>query len=176
MPDKVKASGTIGPTGWADAWGPRITGILERPVPLGILVAVVILLVIAFGVVGESRRQVDTYVQVLAGVADGRVVQLAPQGANSDARGAVVIPAAGQPYVVLRLAPPPAGRMWQAWVLRPSAGGPFAVPAGSASTGGVFTVTLTAPLAPGDGVAITLELATGAGQPTSAPVLVVART
>jgi hypothetical protein len=176
MPDKVKGSGTILPTGWGDAWGPRITGIVERPVPLGILLAVVLLLLVAFGVVGESRRQVDTSVQVLAGVADGRVVPLAPQEGNSDARGAVVIPAASQPYVVLRLAAPPAGRMWQAWVLRPSAGGPFAVPAGTASKSGVFTIILTAPLAPGDGVAITLEAASGARQPTSAPVLVVART
>jgi hypothetical protein len=176
MPDKIRASGTIVPTAWGANWGPRITGILERPVPLGILLAVVLLLAVAFGVVGESRRQVDTYVQVLAGVADGRVVPLAPQEANSDARGAVVIPVAAQPYVVLRLAPPPAGRTWQAWVLRPSAGGPFAVPAGSAATGGVFTIALTAPLAPGDGIAITLEMATGAGQPTSAPVLVVPRT
>jgi hypothetical protein len=40
------------------------------------------------------------------GVADGRVVRLAPTGVNPDARAAVVIPIQGSPYLVVRLPAP----------------------------------------------------------------------
>jgi len=77
---------------------------------------------------------------------------------------------------VLRLRTPPSGKAWQAWVLRPSPSGPVAVGAGAANAGGVFTLVLTARLGAGDGVAITLEAAAGAAQPTTQPVLAVAGT
>jgi hypothetical protein len=65
-----------------------------------------ILLVVALGVVGASRQQADTYARALVGVADGRVVALAPTGANPDAHAAVVIPTQGSPYLIVRLPAP----------------------------------------------------------------------
>jgi len=50
------------------------------------------------------------------------------------------------------------------------------VPAGTSERGEVFVMSLTAPLGAGDGVAITLEPATGSAQPTTQPVLAVEKT
>ena len=157
-------------------WGDRIIEFLQRPVPAAVPVALAVLLVVAFVVVGATRQQADAYASALAGVVDGRVVALAPTGANPDARGAVVIPTQGSPYLVLRLPAPPAGRAWEAWVLRPGQSGPTAVPAGRSERGDVFTLSLTTPLGAGDGVAVTLEPASGSAQPTTQPVLAVERT
>ena len=160
----------------APSWGDRIIEFLRRPVPAAVPIALAILLVVAFGVVGASRQQADTYARALAGVADGRVVALAPTGANPDARAAVVIPTQGSPYLIVRLPAPPAGKAWEAWVLKAGTAGPVALPAGTAERGDVFTLSLTAPLGAGDGVAVTLEPASGSAQPTTQPVLVVEKT
>jgi len=160
----------------ATSWGDRFIEFLRTPVPAAVPLALAILLVVAFGVVGASRQQADTYARALAGVADGRVVALAPTGANPDARAAVVIPTQGSPYLIVRLPAPPAGKAWEAWVLKAGASGPVAVAAGTAERGDVFTLSLSAPLGAGDGVAITLEPASGSAQPTTEPVLVVAKT
>jgi anti-sigma-K factor RskA len=157
----------------ATNWGDRIIEFLRSPVPAAVPVALAVLLVLAFGVVGATRQQADGYARALAGVADGRVVALAPTGANPDARAVVVIPAQGSPYLVVRVPPPPTGKAWQAWVLKP---GGSAIPAGTTERGDVFTLSLTAPLGAGDGVAITLEPASGSAQPTTQPVLVAERT
>lgn len=159
----------VGATDWIE----QLRAFFARPVPLFVPAALVVLLLVAFAVVGTSRLQSDEYANALAGVADGRVVALAPQSANPDARAAIVIPARGQPYLVVRLPSPPSGKAWEAWVLKP---GPVAVPAGTSQAGGVFTLALTAPLGAGNGVAITLEPAAGSTQPTTQPVLAVDRT
>jgi anti-sigma-K factor RskA len=156
--------------------GHRISEFLQSPVPAAVPLALAVLLVVAFGVVGATRQQVDTYARALAGVADGRVVALAPTGANPDARAAIVIPTQGSPYLIVRLPAPPAGKAWEAWVLKAGASGPTAIPAGTIDRGEVFTLSLTAPLGAGDGVAITLGSAAGSAQPTTQPVLVVGRT
>ena len=83
---------------------------------------------------------------------------------------AVVIPTQGSAYLIVRL-PAPA---WKAWVLKAGASGPVAVPAGAAERGDVFTLSLSAPLGAGDGVAITL--ASGSAQPTTQPVLLAEKT
>ena len=160
----------------ATSWGDRLVEFLLRPVPAAVPAALAVLLVAAFVAVGVSRQQADTYERALAGVVDGRVVALAPTGANPNARGAVVIPARGSPYLVARLPAPPPGKVWEAWVLRPGASGPTAVPAGTTERGDVVTLSLTVPLGEGDGVAITLESAGGAAQPTTEPILVADRT
>lgn len=157
----------------AASWTERVREFLFRPVPLAVPAALLVLVIVAFGVVGASRQQADQYANALAGVADGRVVALAPQEGNPDARASVVIPAHGQPYLIVRLPGPPSGKAWEAWVLKP---GPVAVPAGLSNGGGVFTFALTSPLGAGDGVAITLEPAAGSAQPTTQPVLAVGRT
>jgi len=150
------------------SWDDRIVAFLRRPVPAALPLALAVLLVVAFVVVGATRA--------LAGVVDGRVVALAPTGVNPNARAAVVIPTQGSAYLVVRIPAPPAGKAWEAWVLRPGASGPTAIPAGIAERGDVFTLPLTVPLSAGDGVAITLEPAVGSAQPTTEPVLVAQRT
>jgi hypothetical protein len=157
-------------------WGARIVELLRTPVPAAVPVALAIILAVAFGVVGVTRQQDDAYARALAGVADGRVVALAPSGANPDARAALVIPNQGSPYLIARLPAPPAGKAWEAWVLKAGGSGPVAVPAGTTERGDVFVLSLTAPLGAGDGVAVTLEPASGSAQPTTAPVLAVEKT
>ncbi|HEV8534724.1 MAG TPA: anti-sigma factor [Candidatus Limnocylindria bacterium] len=157
----------------AASWGARFVAFLTRPVPVAVPIVLALLLVVSFAFVGATRQQADEYARALAGVADGHVVALAATGANPDARGAVVIPKQGQPYLVVRLPAPPPGQAWEAWVLKP---GPEAVPAGTSQAGGVFTLSLTASLGAGEGVAVTLEPASGSLQPTTQPVLAVDRT
>jgi len=158
------------------SFGDRFIELLRRPVPAAVPLALAVLLVVAFAVVGATRQQTDEYSRALAGVADGRVVALAPSGAIPDARGSVVIPTRGSPYLIVRLPAPQPGKTWEAWVLRPGGSGLTAVPAGTTERGDVFVMSLTAPLGAGEGVAITLEPAAGSAQPTTEPVLAAAKT
>lgn len=160
----------------ATSWGDRVLEFLRRPVPAAIPIALGALLIVAIGVASATRQQADAYAHALAGVADGRVVGLAPTSGNPEARGAVVIPTQGSPYLIVRLPAPPSGKAWEAWVLKQGASGLVAVPAGTADRGDVFTLSLTAPLGAGDGVAITLEPASGSAQPTTQPVLAIEKT
>lgn len=170
----LRHRGAPAPSG--TTWGERIGEFLRRPIPAAVPLALAVLLVVALAVVGASRQQADEYGRALAGVVDGRVVALAPSSANPDARGAVVIPTRGSPYLIVRLPAPPPGKAWEAWVLRPSASGLAAVPAGTSDRGDVFVMSLTAPLGAGEGVAITLEPAAGSAQPTTQPVLAAEKT
>ena len=150
------------------SWGGRVRAWLARPVPLAVPLALAVLLVVSFAAVGTARREADAYARVLAGVADGRVVALVPQkNAPADARGAVVIPRSGDPYVVLELSSPPTGKTWEAWVIK----GQRPIAAGLSSSSGVFTIVLSAPVDAGDVVAVTLEPAAGSSAPTADPVL-----
>lgn len=151
----------------ASRWGDRVIQFLRNPVPAAVPIALAILLIVALGVVGASRQQADTSARALAGVADGRVVALAPQKNAPDARGAVVVPRSGDPYVVLQLSTPPTGKTWEAWVIK----GQRPIAAGLSGSGGVFTIVLSAPVGAGDVVAVTLEPAAGSSAPTSDPVL-----
>lgn len=152
----------------ASDWGARIRAWLARPVPLAVPLALAVLVVVSVVAVGTARRETDAYARALAGVADGRVVALAPQkNAPADARGALVIPRSGDPYVVLELSSPPTGKSWEAWVIK----GQRPIAAGLSGSGGVFTIVLSAPVGAGDVVAVTLEPAAGSSAPTSDPVL-----
>ena len=149
-------------------WGAGVREWFARPVPLAVPLALAVLLVVSLVAVGTARREADTYARALAGVADGRVVALAPQkNAPADARGALVIPRSGDPYVVLELSSPPNGKAWEAWVIK----GQRPIAAGLSGSGGVFTIVLSAPVGAGDVVAVTLEPAVGSSAPTSDPVL-----
>ena len=149
-------------------WRARVRTWFSRPVPLAVPLALAVLLVVSLAAVGAARREADTYARALAGVADGRVVALAPQkNAPADARGALVIPRSADPYVVLQLSSPPTGKTWEAWVIK----GQLPIAAGLSGSGGVFTIVLSAPVGAGDVVAVTLEPATGSTAPTSDPVL-----
>ncbi len=137
-------------------------------VPVAVPLALAAVLAVAVVGLASARRDADAYGHALAGVASGRIVSLAPADA-SRARGALVVPASGQPYLVLDLATPPAGRTWEAWVVRDD----HPIAAGLADVrGGIVTIVLTEALAPGDAVAVTLEDLRGALRPTSAPVLI----
>jgi anti-sigma factor RsiW len=157
-------------------WEDRLGTFLRAPVPAAVPLVLAVVLVLAFVVVGGTREKADSYEHALAGVVDGRVVALSPTGVSPDARAALVIPTRGSAYLIVRMPAPPAGKAWEAWVLRPGTSGPTAIAAGTAERGDVFTIALTVPLAPGDGVAITLEPAVGSAQPTTQPVLVAERT
>jgi hypothetical protein len=149
-------------------WGAGVRAWLARPVPLALPLALAVLLVVSFVAVGTARREGDSYARALAGVADGRVVALGPQkNAPADARGAVVIPRSGDPYLVLELAGPPTGKTWEAWVIK----GQRPIAAGQSGSGGLFTIVLTAPVGAGDVIAVTLEPAVGSSAPTSDPIL-----
>ena len=151
-----------------NAW----TSWLRRPVPALVPIALVVLLVASLvGYVG-ARQEADAYAAALASIPGGRVVTLQPSAAASDLRGALVVPESGTPYLLLRVPVPPAGRAWEAWVLR----GSTPIPAGLAAEGGLVKIVLTSSLASGDGVAVTLEPASGSSAPTSTPVLIVPRT
>jgi hypothetical protein len=148
-------------------WGARVRGWLAQPVPLALPLVLAALFFVSLITVGTARREADTYARALAGVADGRVVALAPQKNAPDARGALVIPRSGDPYVVLELGSPPTGKTWEAWVIK----GQRPVAAGLSGSGGLFTIVLTAPVGAGDVVAVTLEPVAGSGAPSSDPVL-----
>ena len=80
--------------------------VLRTRSPPRVPLVLAILLAVAFDVVSATQQPADTYARVLACVADGRVVALAPTGANSDARVAVVIPTQGSAYLIVRLPAP----------------------------------------------------------------------
>lgn len=146
---------------------------LRRPVPAALPIALTIALVASLASAVVARREAEGYAAVLAGVADGRVVALQNTGELPGARGSLVIPQGGSPYLILEMPAPPAGRAWEAWVLRD--GRPIA--AGVASVReGVLTVLLATPFLAGDGVAVTHEPAGGVAAPTSPAVLALPRT
>lgn len=141
---------------------------LRRPVPLAVPVALAVLLAVSLALYGGARRDGDRYANALSGVVGARVVPLAPTGEVAGVRGSLVIPGDGStPYLILDLPAAPSGKTWEAWVLR----GETPLAAGITNERGVTTLVLTAPLASGDGVAVTLEPMGGVDRVTGAPVL-----
>ncbi len=141
---------------------------LRRPVPLGVPLALAVALVVAVVSYAGARGDADAYGQAVSAVADGRLVTLAETGEAGGARGTLVIPPAGAAYLILHLPPLPAGHSWEAWVIR--ADRPLAAGVSEVRSA-VLTLRMTERPAPGDQVAVTLEQAGGASQPTSRPVL-----
>ena len=104
--------------------------------------------------------------RALAEVAEG--ARVVPLTARTGGRAALVVPQSGQPVLLLDLPAPPAGKQYEAWVIR----GGAAVRAGLAPPReGVVTVVLSQPVAAGDVAAVTLEVAGGVDQPTSEPIV-----
>lgn len=144
---------------------------LRRPIAF-VPVALSLVILVSIAALVSSRSDADRYASTIANIRDARVVQLDVTNGASDLQGSLVIPQQGSPYLILRVHAPPSGRAWEAWVLH----GDTPVPAGLSANGGVVTITLTAPIASGDGVAVTQEPSAGSAAPTSAPVLIVPRT
>ncbi len=148
--------------------GATVLDFLRRPLPLAIPLALAAFLVFSAVQVLDLRARSEAYARALDGVVGARVVSLAETG-EAQGRGSLIVPSSGDPYLLLRLPAPSAGRTWQAWVLR----GDVVLPAGLAqSRGDVDVIRLTTPLAAGDSVGVTQEDAAGAQQPTSKLVLV----
>ena len=143
--------------------------LFRRPAPLAIPVTLAVLLAVSLAAYAGARRDADRYASAIAGIAGARVVALAPTGEVAGVRGSLVIPADGAaPYLILDLPAAPSGKTWEAWVLR-ALESPLA--AGITNERGVTTLVLTAPLASGDGVAVTLEPSGGVDRVTGNPVL-----
>ena len=145
-----------------------LADLFRRPVPLFVPVALAAVLVVALVGYGSARRDADRYAAVVAQAVGAKVVPLAATGAVGGVRGSLVIPANGAaPYLILDLPPAPAGKTWEAWVIR----GETPVRAGITDERGLTTLTLSAAVASGDTVAITAEPAGGLDAPTGTPVL-----
>jgi len=149
------------------AWFATLLNGLRRPVPLVVPLALAAVLVVALLGYGGARRDADRYAAAVAGAVGARVVPLAAT-AGDGARGSLVIPANGAaPYLILDLPAAPAGKTWEAWVIR----GDTPVRAGLTDERGVTTLTLTAAVAGGDTIAVTPEPKGGLDAPTGTPVL-----
>ena len=147
---------------------PSLSGFFRRPVPLFVPFALAAVLVVAVVGYGSARRDADRYAAVVAQTVGAKVVPLAATGAVGGVRGSLVIPANGAaPYLILDLPPAPAGKTWEAWVIR----GGTPVRAGITDERGITTLTLSAAVASGDTVAVTPEPAGGLDAPTGTPVL-----
>lgn len=145
---------------------------LLRPLPAALPLALAIVLAVALGSLQAIRGQADAYEQAVAGIVDGRVVQLTRSAEADGPRGALVVPESGQAYLILDLPRPPTGKTWEAWVMR----GETPIAAGlTGDRAGLVTLTLEQSVRPGDGVVLTLEDARGASVPTS-PMVLVGRT
>jgi len=155
----------------ARAEGPgrsSLADFFRRPVPLLVPVALAAVLVLSLAGYGTARRDADRYAAVVAQTVGAKVVPLAATGAVGGIRGSLVIPANGAaPYLILDLPPAPAGKTWEAWVIR----GETPLRAGITDERGLTTLTLSASVASGDTVAVTSEPAGGVDAPTGDPVL-----
>jgi anti-sigma-K factor RskA len=154
----------------ARAAGPfaALAALFARPVPLASALALALAFAIATTGYVIAQRDADRYAAALAAIPGARVVALAPTGEVAGVRGSLVVPQSGDaPYLILDLPAAPAGKTWEAWVIR----GQTAVAAGLTDARGVTTLVLRASLSAGDTVALTVEPAGGRDQPSGRPVL-----
>jgi anti-sigma-K factor RskA len=80
--------------------------------------------------------------------------------------GNAVADTGGHVTLYADLAPAPAGKVYEAWVI--GASGP--IPAGTFRGGGTVVLDLTQRAQPGDQIAVTVEPAGGSKQPTTKPI------
>lgn len=148
-----------------------IARLLTMRVPLPVPLALAVLLAVSLVGLQTARNEADGYARAIAGVAAGSVVTLSATP-GMDARGTLVVPEAGEAYLILRVAPPPPGKTWEAWVIR----GGRPIPAGiTGERSGVVTLLLSERVRPGDAVAVTLEDAGGVPAPRG-PIVLQGRT
>jgi anti-sigma-K factor RskA len=80
--------------------------------------------------------------------------------------GSAVTKAGGQTTLFASIRRAPAGKTYEAWVIR----GKVAIPAGLFQGGGTLELTLTKAAKPGDVIAVTVEPAGGTKAPTTTPI------
>jgi Anti-sigma-K factor rskA len=120
----------------------------------------------------QSPTAVENVQQVVSLIAKPTTATIPLSG--SQRRIILVVGARGYGVLVLNgVTSPPAGKTYEAWVIRPNVKAPF--PAGL-FTGGTGIVKLTKPVPPGAVVAITVEPAGGSAAPTQKPKLAATRT
>jgi anti-sigma-K factor RskA len=85
---------------------------------------------------------------------------------NLSGVGNVIVSPDGQATLFASVGEAPAGKTYEAWVIR----GKVALPAGLFQGGGTLKLTLTRPAKPGDVIAITVEPAGGTKAPTTTPI------
>jgi Anti-sigma-K factor rskA len=120
----------------------------------------------------EPPAAVENVQQVVSLIAKPTTSTIPLQG--SGRRIILVVGARGYGVLVLNnVAEPPAGKTYEAWVIRPSVKAPQ--PAGLFA-GGTGVVKLTKSVPPGAVVAITVEPAGGSPAPTQQPKLIATRT
>lgn len=99
-----------------------------------------------------------------------QIVTLEPRGIGAGA--SAIVARGGATFLLISAPEPPAGKAYEAWVIRDGR----AIPAGLATAGrGLAIVALDVGLRPGDIAAVTIEDARGVQAPTSDPVLFGAR-
>jgi anti-sigma-K factor RskA len=82
--------------------------------------------------------------------------------------GNVVAQTDGNATLFAHLRPAPAGKTYEAWVIR----GSVALPAGVFEGGGTVELPLTQSARPGDKIAVTIEPAGGSKKPTTTPIAI----
>ena len=123
----------------------------------------------------EAMQQVRQSEEILALLnAPDTIVRLSSEGATQPPQGKVFLnPKSGVLLLASNLPPAPAGKIYEMWVI-PATGNP--VPAGLFQTesngSGVHLFKGPVDLASTGAVAVTLEAAEGAPQPTSTPIIV----
>jgi anti-sigma-K factor RskA len=105
---------------------------------------------------------------IWAAVLNGRLADRPESIALSGANGSLIVSPSGQGTLVLNgLAPAPAGKTYEVWVIERDR----LLPAGTFAGGGRVAVVLTRPVPNGAVVAVTLERAGGVPKPTSRPFI-----
>lgn len=144
-----------------------IARLFTTRVPLAVPLALAVMLAVSLVGLQAARSDADAYARAVASIAAGTVVPLSATP-GTDARGTLVVAEAGDAYLILRVAAPPPGKTWEAWVIR----GEQPIPAGiTGERSGAVTLLLSEPVRRGDAVAVTLEDAGGVSAPRGIIVL-----
>lgn len=139
---------------------------MRLPAPLRAAVALLVLVATGAALLVQVQGADLEVAAALAG--DVRIVHMETSAAVAG-RGFVVVRNDEQAYLVLDLPSPPAGKAYEAWVIRDG----HPIRAGMApARPGIVTLRLQHPVRAGDITAVTLENAAGVDQPTSDPILI----
>jgi anti-sigma-K factor RskA len=147
----------------ARAERPNVVPIQRRrnwTAPLGIAAAAAAALAMGFGVWGATRSGgQDSFAQVLSRPG-AKVIKMG-------GRGAVAVAPDGEAAIALRLGPAPAGKTYEAWVIRSNTARPAGLFRGGDND--VSVVRLTRHVPKRAVIAVTIERAGGVDRPTQKP-------
>jgi anti-sigma-K factor RskA len=178
---------------WVYAVGASVDGPQKRWNWLPAWIGVAATALVAVGVVtyqargfraGEAAMQAEIQRNVAEAAALRQAFELiqAPetrevtfgQGQPAPPRGRVFVNPSGVLLVASRLPAPPAGKTYEMWIIRGGKPAPAGLFASNAQGDAFHLYRPASPAAPGDIVAVTLEVAGGVNAPTSMPVIAAA--